>query len=253
MEIKTSDEEKTAGKGVKFLRRYYYFGIVLVPFLFRLVSFDTSVVLGSKKSNRVCREECSLRRDQRYEYFDGRDILNTPDLLEQVAQETRALIMKLKVDYGEETFEEIFMTEDGKTRPFVPVSDESTQRLRRKLMIKVLLAQRDLVKKESAFNGCDCINGDVGIPGSVKNKIPGAEDGEDSFPPLDTSFENYIWATGGHSASAAHGNLFNESYTAFMERDLKDVFGSIGINFQGRKYVFLLPVLDLDYALNIMF
>ncbi len=238
MEIKTSDEEKTEWKGLKLLRRYYYFGVALLPFFFLLVSFDTSVVLGSKKSNQVCHQECSIRRDQRYEYFNGRDILNTPDLLEQVAHETSALIMKLKVDYGEETFQEIFITDDGKTRPFVPVSDESTQRLKRKLMIKVLLAQKDLVKKESAFNGCDCINGDVGIPGSVKNKIPDAENGEDSFPPLDTSFENYIWATGGHSASAAHGNLFNESYTAFMERDLKDVFGSIGIDFQGRKYVF---------------
>ena len=237
MEIKTSNEEKTGGNGINFLRRYYYFGVALLPFLFLLASFDSNVGFGTKKSHRVCHQECSTRRDQRYEYFKGRDILNTPDLLRQVADETKVLVMKLKVDYGEETFDEIFLTQDGKVRPFVPFSDKSTERLRRKLMIKVLSAQRDLMKKESAFNGCDCINGDVGIPGSVKNKITNAEDDEDSFPPLDTSFGNYIWATGGHSASAGHGNLYNESYTAFMERDLKDVFGSIGIDFQGRKYV----------------
>ena len=54
---------------------------------------------------------------------------------------------------------------------------------------------------------------------------------EDDFNRVE---QNYIWATGGHSASAGHGNLYNESYTAFMERDVKDIFGSIGIDFHGR-------------------
>jgi len=88
------------------------------------------------------------------------------------------------------------------------------------------------------FDGCDCINGDVGIQGDAGAELKknGADDEDDSSPPLDTSFENYIWVTGGHSASAGHGNLYNESYTAFMERDVKDVFGSIGIDFQARNY-----------------
>eukprot|EP00536_Pseudo-nitzschia_multiseries_P002555 jgi/Psemu1/183824/e_gw1.34.121.1 len=53
---------------------------------------------------------------------------------------------------------------------------------------------------------------------------------------VDTVYEKYVWATGGHSAAAAHGNLYDESYTAFLEKDLRDVFESIGIDFEGRNY-----------------
>ena len=202
-----------------------------------MAAFNKDVGSAGMQNNHVCHQKCSTRRDQRYEYFKGRDILDTNDLLNQVADDTKALIKKLEIDYGAETFAEIFMNSDGKVRPFVPFSVKSTVGLRRKLQIKVLLAQQNLRKKESVFSGCDCINGDIGIPGSVKSKTSSVENNNGDFPALDTSFENYIWATGGHSASAAHGNLYNESYTAFMERDLKGVFGAIGIDFQGRKYV----------------
>ena len=233
MEIRTG-HEGTEEKGVKRLFwRYKYFGLALVPFLLFLASVDEKPF--KTKSNLVCSEECSARREDRYEHFNGRDILDTKHLMDQVADETKSLIKKLKVDYGEETFDKIFMTDDGKVRPFEPYSDKSTERLKRKLMIKVLSVKMDLMRKESSFNGCDCINGDVGVPGSVETKKSSAEYDEDSLPSFDMSYKNYIWATGGHSASAAHGNLYNESYTAFMERDLKDVFGSIGINFEGRK------------------
>ena len=232
MEIKTSDEQLSGGKGMKFLKRYYYFGIAIVPFVYLLFSSDKDAISGGAQNLKMCEDKCSARRDQRYEHFNGRDILNTNHLLNQVADETKALIEKLNVDYGEQNFAEIFLGTDGKVRPFVPLSEKSTEALRRKLMIKVLSAQKGLMKKESSFEGCDCTNGDVALPGSVKSK-----GGEDFLPPLDTSFEEYIWATGGHSAAAGHGNLYNESYTAFMERDVKDIFGSIGIDFQGRKYV----------------
>ena len=44
----------------------------------------------------------------------------------------------------------------------------------------------------------------------------------------------FIWATGGHSSAAGHGNLYNESYTAVMERGVVDVFDAVGIEFIGR-------------------
>lgn len=232
MEIKTSDERLSGGTGMKLLKRYYYFGVVILPFVYLLFSSDKDAISGGTQSHKVCEQMCSDRREQRYEHYNGRDILETQDLLNQVADDTKALIEKLNVDYGEKNFKEIFLGKDGKIRPFVPLSEKSTSALRRKLMIKVLSAQKSLMKKESSFSGCDCINGDIGLPGSVKRK-----GSEDFLPPLDTSFEEYIWATGGHSASAGHGNLYNESYTAFMERDVKDIFGSIGIDFQARKYV----------------
>jgi hypothetical protein len=46
----------------------------------------------------------------------------------------------------------------------------------------------------------------------------------------------FVWATGGHSAAAGHGNLYNESYTAVLERDLLQVFPKIGLDFEARNY-----------------
>ena len=47
---------------------------------------------------------------------------------------------------------------------------------------------------------------------------------------------DFIWATGGHSAAAGHGNLYNESYTAFLGRDLLQVLPRIGWNVETRNY-----------------
>ena len=39
-----------------------------------------------------------------------------------------------------------------------------------------------------------------------------------------------------HHITAGHGNLFNESYTAFLERNGKEIFASVGMDFEGRNY-----------------
>jgi hypothetical protein len=46
----------------------------------------------------------------------------------------------------------------------------------------------------------------------------------------------FIWATGGHSASASHGNYYNQSYTAQLERMGKGVFGAAGMHLIGRNF-----------------
>jgi hypothetical protein len=242
MQVSTSHEEDGQRKSrtpLSLLRRYKYFVGLLLPLFLFSAFFDGNVDSG-QKSDAVCREECSALRDRRYEFFKGRDLLNPKDLVAQVSEATKDLLMKLNIDYGEDNFKNIFLKEDGRARPFSPFGDRSAERLQRKLMIKVLSVQKNLMEKESESHGCDCVNGDIGIPRgpTAEMKKKSVEDDEDFLPPLETIFENYIWATGGHSAAAGHGNLFNESYTAFMERDVKDVFGSIGIDFQGRKYVF---------------
>jgi hypothetical protein len=50
----------------------------------------------------------------------------------------------------------------------------------------------------------------------------------------DPNAVTFVWATGGHSSSAGHGNLHNESYTAVLERAVSGVFQSAGIRFEGR-------------------
>jgi hypothetical protein len=115
------------------------------------------------------------------------------------------MIADIKEDYGE-YFDVIFV---GPDKAFTPLSATSNDRLKRKLMIKVLDMQTKLLS-----NGCD------------------SDEGEDN----NNTFVNYVWATGGHSSAAGHGNLFNESYTAVLGRDARIVFQAIGIHFEDRNY-----------------
>ena len=194
---------------------------------------------SGKKANMICSCVCSQRRRKRSENGEV-DLLNNAELFQRATKARDRLLDKLKKDYGD-YFEPIFVdTENGGYRPFKPSNDVSMDRLKRKLKIKVLSMQKKLKNQDSDFHGCDCSHGrDQSF--RIKQVLEldtddesmlfeGMEEGKPQY------FEKYIWATGGHSASAGHGNLFNESYTAYMESDLKDVFGSIGIDFEGRNY-----------------
>jgi hypothetical protein len=46
----------------------------------------------------------------------------------------------------------------------------------------------------------------------------------------------FVWATGGHSAAAAHGDLYNESYSAVLERAVQPVLQRLGVWFEARNY-----------------
>lgn len=151
------------------------------------------------------------------------------DLQRQVMDAKDRLMAKLEQDYGKSTFRKMYWDSDGMLRPFAPVSEASVDRLKRKLLIKILSAQTALENQEGYFNGCDCIRN-----ASIAHQIDNME--AIATNRLSRTFAKYVWATGGHSAAAGHGNLFNESYTAVMESDLKDVFASIGISFEGRNY-----------------
>ena len=145
------------------------------------------------------------------------------------------MVSKMKVDYGPDNFSNIFQTRDPDSNkikyrgigPITPTGD-SMNRFKRKIRMKILSAQAELRKKESNFEGCDCIDGDRAHGSSIGN--------ETRVKGVEKTFAKYVWATGGHSAAAGHGNLFNESYTAFLTRAVEDVFGSIGIEFVGRNY-----------------
>jgi len=261
MEIKSSTDSNEGG-GMRFVRRYKKLLIICVPLsllvLAILYNEITSIVGNGKsgiiKNNKlgICRRKCRNFPAQDYERYNNeqlneRDISNPTDLLQQVTTAKEKLIDKLKIDYGEEHFSNIFAASDSDSkskygesssyqyRPFLPFGDKSRERLIRKLMIKVLSTQTKFAKLQEqykALNGCDCTNN------NGESEAPPSSSLDDDDDDDDTSvfFEKYIWANGGHSASAGHGNLFNESYTAFMERDVKDIFGSIGIDFLARNH-----------------
>jgi hypothetical protein len=192
---------------------------------------------SSKEANDLCSNVCTQRRQKR---TGGVNLLDHRELVEEVSKAKDRLIDKLKIDYGD-YFEPIFVDEEtGRYRPFEPVTEASMERLKRKLMIKVLSMQSSLSLKDSNFHGCNCSGGK---DQALRNNVLESLDPDDAsavfeglYDDATGVFEKYVWATGGHSASAGHGNLFNETYTSYMESDLKDVFASIGIEFEGRNY-----------------
>jgi hypothetical protein len=44
------------------------------------------------------------------------------------------------------------------------------------------------------------------------------------------------WVTGGHSNAAAHGNLYNHSYTATLEHHAQKAFRAVGLDFVAKNY-----------------
>mmetsp|Transcript_20627 Transcript_20627/g.57276 ORF Transcript_20627/g.57276 Transcript_20627/m.57276 type:complete len:679 (+) Transcript_20627:301-2337(+) len=84
----------------------------------------------------------------------------------------------------------------------------SVENLRRKMMIKILLAKKH------------------GQGMSKKDK-----DKDKNKPTT-----KYIWATGGHSAAAGHGNFFDETYTKVMEAAAQPIFAAAGLELEARNY-----------------
>lgn len=63
----------------------------------------------------------------------------------------------------------------------------------------------------------------------MTSKLIDAQQGGSSPP-------TFVWSTGGHSASAGHGNFFDESYTNVLDRNAAPVFKAVGIDFKARSY-----------------
>lgn len=224
-----------------------YLGPILIVLCVFVLSFllmessnldrPSSTNIGFRNTNnRKCLQTCQSVRTKRLDLFDGRDLLNRNDIKKQISDAKDRLIVKLEKDYGKEYFSKIFKNEDGSFRPFVPISDESMKRLKRKLLIKILSVQTALKQKENKLSGgCDCF-AESDSDAILMRKLETPSIPENNDLRIETTHAKYVWATGGHSAAASHGNLYNESYTAYLESDVKDVFQSIGIDFEGRNY-----------------
>lgn len=109
------------------------------------------------------------------------------------------LVDKLKIDYGDETFTKMFMSDDGRFRrvfesPSSPNNGKSWARAKRKMMLKLLEIQ------------------------TKQQRVP------------------FVWATGGHSAAAGHGNFYDESYTSYLNKAATPIFKSVGIDLITRSY-----------------
>mmetsp|Transcript_11553 Transcript_11553/g.27627 ORF Transcript_11553/g.27627 Transcript_11553/m.27627 type:complete len:746 (+) Transcript_11553:71-2308(+) len=236
-------------------------------------------IVRHDEDDMKCLQLCTARRVERSKYFFGSGTITgsssssnnnnhttTPtkdfidadrnDIVKLIKSAKERLLTKLRTDYGEQYFQDMYVDAEGRYRPFYPVTPDgdSWSILKRKLIIKLLSAQVTSKQQESNVDGiCDCLTNKV-LSASAGRRRLETNDGRNSDPNVtseeepeivppapassvvETVFERYVWSTGGHSAAAAHGNMFNESYTSYMESDLVDVFASVGIEFEGRNY-----------------
>ena len=126
--------------------------------------------------------------------FSTQPKMDIPMLQERLASGRAKFRSILEADYGEYT-EAVFGRENI-MNSFHPPSDKSSNRLKRRMKIKLLLSL---------------------------------------LSPPNTTVD-FTWVSTGHSAAAGHGNLFNQTYSASIEAAAKVVFHELGINFYAKNY-----------------
>lgn len=132
------------------------------------------------------------------EYRTEHNLVSVEQLNQAFDAAKEKLYAKLRVDYGSENFQKMFFEEDGTSRGRTAFISPNDGNV-----------SWDRLKRKMTI------------------KVLRAMHGQNV---------SFVWASGGHSAAASHGNFFNQSYTAYMHQDAVDIFASIGIEFVGRNY-----------------
>lgn len=184
-----------------------------------------------------CSSLCSTRENNRLQKFGG-NLLDPKEVLRLAKIGFEGTIDSLQQDYGDYV-EAIFNTQPPISNTTIQqrfkytgtkcVSDTciSYERMKRKLKLKVLRMMRAIRESESNVQGCDCIRKKGNFIGSSKD--PSVIDAPDYY-------ESFVYANGGHSSGAGHGNKFKESYTAIAGRSMRHVWEAIGIQMIERNY-----------------
>ncbi|KAL7581676.1 hypothetical protein ACA910_022223 [Epithemia clementina (nom. ined.)] len=132
--------------------------------------------------------------------------LETSQLVQNFQVARAKFMAKLDQDYGSENVQLLFKTViNGTThsmaRKVFQATPLSWDRLKRKVVMKILKAQQ--MAQQAA---------------TEQKQVP------------------FVWATGGHSASAGHGNLFHESYTAIFQAGGAAIFDAVGLELTTRNH-----------------
>lgn len=191
-------------------------------------------LIPNDDDNNLCSSVCQLSASKRKQKFGG-DLLDPKDILRLANNSREDTIGSLREMYGE-YFDPIFVNETkGEDEPnryygmkgMNPDGHQSRDRLKRKLKLKVLKMMTSIITTERSMHGCDCMQ-NSGIPTSGVD--------ENRLVDLPNFYEKYVFANGGHSQAAGHGNKYSESYTAVFARDVRRVWEAIGIEFIDRNY-----------------
>ena len=205
----------------------------------------SQVKASSSGSASSCVPAATPADCRKSKFHHGYDLLDRNQLLDLAQDEKQRLLNKLYVDYGRENFENIFVDPTSKNltssrHKYHGIIEQvqngrSVEALKRKFLIKVLQVQIQLQEQSSNADASDGGDEDCHCSTNPK-KIKHNPNNNNEEVDITNTFQQYVWATGGHSASAGHGNMYNESYTAYLDRDMSPWLAAFGIEFIGRNY-----------------
>ncbi|CAJ1931900.1 unnamed protein product [Cylindrotheca closterium] len=184
---------------------------------------------GGGGFDKGCSDICTKREASRKEKFGG-DLLDFRDIVKLAEAGHEKVISTLRHDYGE-YFDRMFINKGNGTHYFgmrpADLQGPSKERMKRKMKIKVLKMMASVRTSESNLHGCDCVE----KAGSVNSRVD-----EGISTDIPDFYEKYVFANGGHSNAAGHGNKYSESYTAVFGRDVRPVWEAIGIEMIDRNH-----------------
>ncbi|KAL3931799.1 MAG: hypothetical protein SGBAC_011142, partial [Bacillariaceae sp.] len=188
-----------------------------------------------------CPALCDSREQARNSKFGG-DLLDLSDVLQMANKAHDKLVDHIKLDYGE-YFDGIFINEqpasNATTKPkqysgIQPVTPDggSRNRLKRKLQLKVLKMMEALKISEEDVHGCNCRT-KTGSPTTTATATATATT-EDFTSSIPRYWQSYVFANGGHSNAAGHGNVFSQTYTHYIGEDLRIIWDALGVEMINR-------------------
>ena len=185
----------------QWLSRWRYLGWILISFLATLLVYDVQFAEQATTVNALVRFKEQLQSTG----IDRTDAVEPKSTLEIVREHRDHFVDRLKLDYGPDNFARIFQDESDQPISrgrslFTSPHGYSWTRLKQKFMIKLIQARLAVAEGDETFSS------------------------------------RLVWATGGHSSAAGHGNFLSEAYTAVMERTMKPIFAATGIDFDARPY-----------------
>ncbi|GKZ01025.1 hypothetical protein MPSEU_001053900 [Mayamaea pseudoterrestris] len=155
----------------------------------------------------------------------SKQAFDVPSLQANLRQAKQQFHDRLEAEYGTQAAQEMFLS---RNLTFASPLNRSRHRMVRKLQTKLLKVQLRAKDDDERRRQLHQRSDEQSLSNMRQNRH--LQDGSD------TMMVPFIWATGGHSAAAGHGNYFNESYTARLEQLLAPVFASMGMRFVGRNY-----------------
>ena len=142
---------------------------------------------------------------------DQRHHASSEDLKSLFSQATETYRTALQEEYGNYTAS-VFQR-STLFKQITSNSNLSVDRLKRRLMIKVIQAQLEVQMQ-------------------VIQRTTSVDEGRDTT----TTPVNFVFGIGGPSTAAGHGNLFSQSYGAVLEASLQPIFEALGIHFYAKNY-----------------